>query len=288
MKGIILAGGSGSRLQPITKGTSKQLLPVYDKPMIYYPLTLLIEGGVTDILIITTGHDLENFKKLLRESHLWGVKIQFVVQESPRGIAEALLLGETFIAGQPVALILGDNIFHSPGLEDDIRIQDDFTGARIFAYRVSNPEDYGVVTFDQFGIPNDIIEKPKSTKSNFAVTGLYLFDSMASIYAKELKPSSRNELEITDLNSKYLTNQNLDVVVLPNGSAWLDMGTVESLYDASIFVRTVEHRQGIKIGVPEAAAFKMGLITASDLAQIANAMGNSPYGKYLLQISENR
>lgn len=281
-KGIILAGGTGSRLFPLTSSVSKQLLPVFDKPMIFYPLTTLMLAGIREILIITTPADQENFVKLLGYGERWGIEIQYAAQESPDGIAQAVIIGERFIGGKDIALILGDNIFYSQGLgemlsEKSIKRQ----GATIFAHFVKDPKSYGVVSIDERGRPIGIIEKPKNPLSNWAVTGLYFYDNRVIDIAKDLKPSSRGELEITDVNLKYLANDSLSVKILSRGTAWLDAGQPKHLLEAANFVKIVEERQGLKIACPEEIAFRMGFIDADHLRRQIRRMPKSSYRKYL-------
>ncbi|MFT0891828.1 glucose-1-phosphate thymidylyltransferase RfbA [Pseudochelatococcus sp. G4_1912] len=287
MKGIILAGGSGTRLHPITLTASKQLLPVYDKPMIYYPLTTLMLAGIKDILIISTPHDLPRFQSLLGTGEQWGVSFTYAEQPSPDGLAQAYLIGEEFIAGEPSALILGDNLFYGHGLPELlIDSARDLTGAAVFAYHVNDPERYGVVKFDDEGRAISIEEKPLKPQSNWAVTGLYFYDGRASSLARTLKPSPRGELEITDLNRIYLEEGTLNVACMGRGFAWLDTGTPDSLLEAAGFVRTLETRQGFKIACPEEVAFKMGLIDAPQLAALGRALGKSQYGIYLQKLAD--
>jgi glucose-1-phosphate thymidylyltransferase len=283
MKGIILAGGSGSRLYPLTLVASKQLQPVYDKPMVYYPLTTLIEGGIREFCLISTPHDLPRFQQLLGDGSRLGVRIDYREQAKPSGIAQAFLIAESFIAQEPVTLILGDNIFY--GGDAFQRAFNEFhEGASIFAYHVQNPERYGVVEFDEHGWALSIQEKPREPKSNFAVPGLYLYDREVVAVAKALKPSGRGELEITDLNMEYLRRGQLKVFRLNRGFTWLDAGTSTSLHDASAYVQTIEKRQGIKIGCPEEAAFRRGFISLDQLAAIASRMPNCEYRSYLNEI----
>jgi glucose-1-phosphate thymidylyltransferase len=286
MKGIVLAGGSGTRLYPATRAISKQLLPVYDKPMVYYPLTTLMLGGVREILIISTPYDLPRFKDLLGDGSQWGIKLSYIEQAAPNGIAEAFVLGREFVDGQPCALILGDNLFFGHNLPDRIRAAAErTTGASIFAYRVSDPERYGVVTFDKSGRATMIEEKPPAPQSDWAVTGLYLYDAKVCDYAAALKPSARGELEITDLNRRYLEAGTLHVEQLGRGFAWLDTGTHESLHDAAAFVRTLETRQGLKIACPEEIALAQGYIDADQVERIGRGMGSGDYARYLVELA---
>jgi len=290
MKGIILAGGAGTRLHPVTISTIKQLLPVYDKPMIYYPLATLMLAGVDDILIISTPDDLPRFRHLLGDGSQWGVKFSYKEQPAPNGIAQALIIGEEFIAGESVWLILGDNIFFGHGLPEILK---DATmekeGATVFGYYVSDPERYGVVDFDSKGQAVSIEEKPQKPKSNYAVTGIYHYDSKASAMAQKLKPSARGELEITALNNAYLEAGKLHVRLMGRGFAWLDTGTHDSLLDAADFVRIVERRQGLKIACVEEIAYRNGLIDAKQLEKLAQPLAKNDYGRYLLNIlKENR
>ncbi len=282
MKGIILAGGAGSRLHPVTRATSKQLLPVYDKPMIYYPLSVLMQAGIRDILIITTPEDQAAFKRLLGDGKDWGISLSYVTQPNPDGLAQAFILGEDFIGNEPCALILGDNIFHGGKLARYLKQAATLTdGAMIFAYQVTDPARYGVVEFAEDGRALSIEEKPPEPKSNFAITGLYFYDNTVCEKARTITPSTRGELEITDLNALYLSEGSLTVERLDSGHTWLDTGTHDSLLEASHFVQTVEHRQGLKIGCPEETAFQNGYISADELLQLARAMGKIEYGQYL-------
>lgn len=286
MKGIILAGGSGTRLHPLTLAVSKQLMPIYDKPMIYYPLSTLMWSGIKDILIISTPQDLPLFKKLLGDGKKFGCNFQYAVQEAPNGLAEAFLIGEEFIGDDKVALILGDNIFYGTGLADLLQQNNDPDGGIIYAYHVHDPERYGVVDFDKEGKVISIEEKPKKPKSNFAVPGIYFYDNSVVEIAKNIKPSHRGELEITDVNKEYLTQGKLKVSVLDKGTAWLDTGTFNSLMKASQFVQVIEERQGLKIGAIEEAAYKMGYIDQTQFKKIVKPLTKSGYGKHLLSIVE--
>ena len=284
-KGIILGGGSGTRLYPVTQTISKQLLPVYDKPMIYYPLTTLMLGGMRDILIISTPEDILRFQSLLGDGSQWGVNFQYKVQPSPDGLAQAFLLGEEFIGNDPSALILGDNIFYGHNLHELLESANHREeGATIFAYHVLDPERYGVAEFDDNNQVVLLEEKPTKPKSNFAVTGLYFYDKQVVKLAKSLKPSHRGELEITDLNKLYLSQKNLNVEIMDRGYAWLDTGTHDSLLDASQFISTIENRQGLKVACPEEVAFRQGWINASQLDILARPLLKNQYGQYLMKI----
>jgi glucose-1-phosphate thymidylyltransferase len=284
-KGIILAGGSGTRLYPITRALSKQMLPVYDKPMVYYPLATLMLGGIRDILVISTPRDLSGFETLLGDGSQWGINLSYAAQPQPGGIAQAFLIGADFIGSSPCALVLGDNIFYGQDIGSTLlRASEKITGATIFAYRVSNPEAYGVADFDAEGRVVGIEEKPRQPRTNYAVTGLYFYDARVVEIAKALVPSARGEIEITDLNMRYLKLGDLHVEILGRGTAWLDTGTHESLLQAGLFIQTIEQRQGLKIACPEEIAFRLGYIGPSQLESLAQALSKTSYGEYLQQI----
>ena len=286
MRGIILAGGTGSRLHPITQGVSKQLVPVYDKPMIYYPLSTLMLAGISDILIITTPQDRAAFEGLLGNGEQFGITLSYVTQQSPDGLAQAFILGADHIGDDSVALVLGDNIFYGPGLGNQLGGFEEIDGGAVFAYWVANPTAYGVVEFDESGTAISMEEKPAQPKSNYAVPGLYFYDNDVIEIARNLKPSARGEYEITDVNAHYLERGKLSVTVLPRGTAWLDTGTFDSLLDAGNFVRTVEQRQGLKIAVPEEIAWRRGFISDDELRARAVKLTKSGYGDYLLNLIE--
>ena len=284
-KGIVLAGGSGTRLAPLTTAVSKQLMPVYDKPMIYYPLTTLMLAGLREVLIITTPQDQPAFKRLLADGSAWGMQISYAVQPSPDGLAQAFLIGSKFLAESPAALVLGDNLFHGHDLSLQLQATNsDTEGATVFAYPVRDPERYGVVEFDNQGKVLSLEEKPTKPLSRFAVTGLYFYDSSVVDRARHVQPSARGELEITDLNRSYLDDGLLRVELMGRGMAWLDTGTPDSLHEASAYIRTLEHRQGLKVGCPEEVAYRMGWIDAEQLEHLAQPLRKSGYGNYLLQV----
>ena len=289
MKGIILAGGSGTRLYPVTLATSKQLLPVYDKPMVYYPLAILMLAKIREILVITTPQDLDAFKRLLGDGSQWGLRFSYAAQPRPEGIAQAFIVGKEFIKNDSVALILGDNIFWGHGLIGTLaEAAAKKDRATIFGYWVNDPQRYGVVELDARGRPVNLVEKPKTPKSPYAVTGLYFYDNKITQYAEQLTPSARGELEITDLNRLYMQESRLDVVLLGRGVAWLDTGTHESMLQASVFVETIQSRQGLKVSCPEEIAFNLGYITSEQLIRLAEPMKKNSYGEYLMQIATGK
>ncbi len=286
MRGIILAGGSGTRLHPLTLGTSKQLMPVYDKPMIYYPLTTLMLAGINEILIITTPHDAAGFERLLGDGSQFGIKITYAQQAVPNGLAQAFVIGADFIGDDKVALVLGDNLFYGPGMGSRLSRLTDIKGGAVFAYRVSNPSAYGVVEFDRDNRAVSLEEKPAAPRSHYAVPGLYFYDNTVVQIAKDLEPSARGEYEITDVNKVYLDRGDLAVEVLPRGTAWLDTGTFDDLSDAAVFIRTVQDRQGMKIGCPEEVGWRKEFLTDEELREVALPLVKSGYGEYLLDLIE--
>ncbi len=289
MKGVILAGGSGTRLYPLTRSVSKQLMPVYDKPMIYYPLSTLMLAGIRQVLLITTPEDLPLFERLLGDGTQWGISIEYAEQPRPEGLAQAFIIGEEFIGNRPVCMVLGDNIFYGHGLSQTLQRCARLTqGATIFGYSVRDPERYGVVSFNAQNRVIDIEEKPAKPKSNYAVTGLYFYDNDVVEIARDIKPSPRGELEITDINMSYLRQNKLRVELLSRGTAWLDTGTHQSLLDAAVFLRVVEERQGMKIACPEEIAYRMGFIDAGQVRELARPLENNGYGRYLLRLIDSR
>ena len=288
MRGLILAGGTGTRLHPITIGTSKQLVPVYDKPMIYYPLSTLMLAGIRDILVITTPHEADGFERLLGDGSRFGISLTYAVQPSPDGLAQAFTIGADFIGNEPSALILGDNLFYGPGFGRQLERFSRVDGANVFAYRVSDASSYGVVEFDADGKAISLEEKPTKPRSNFAVPGLYFYDNDVVEIARNLKPSARGEYEITDISQHYLAQGRLSVEVLERGFAWLDTGTFDTLYDAGNFIRTLEHRQGLKVGAPEEVAWRQGFLSDEELRERAQPLLKSGYGQYLLGLLETQ
>lgn len=288
MKGIVLAGGSGTRLHPITRGISKQLVPVYDKPLVYYPLATLMLAGIREVLVITTPHDAEQFRRLLGDGSQWGMTLSYAVQPEPEGLAQAFLIGADFIGDDKVALALGDNVFFGPGLGTRLRANTDVTGGHVFAYQVTNPEAYGVVEFGPDGEVLSIEEKPARPRSRFALPGLYFYDNDVIDIARNLRPSARGELEITDVNKAYLEQGHLRVELMGRGMAWLDTGTHDSLLDASQFIATIEKRQGLKVACPEEIAYRKGYIDAEQLRRLAEPLKKNGYGQYLLQILQDK
>lgn len=288
-KGIVLAGGSGTRLYPLTKVVSKQLMSVYDKPMIFYPISTLMMAGITEILIITTPEEVHRFQSLLGDGSMWGVRFEYAVQPSPDGLAQAFILAEDFLAGSPVALILGDNLFYGHDLSTSLQSANkQESGATVFGYHVANPAAYGVVEFDESGNAVSVEEKPAAPKSSYAVPGLYFFDADVVDFAKKVKPSARGELEITEVIEQYLQKQTLKVELMGRGTAWLDTGTLDDLLDAAVFIRSIEKRQGLKVNCPEEIAYRMGYISAAQLEKIAQPLIKSGYGRYLLSLLDNK